>query len=97
MAETSTTSLKLDNGIKSRLEALAKSRQRTPHWLMRQAVEQYIEREERRQRAVAEIMQSYAEYQATGEYVSASDADVWLDQLEAGTVTEPPMAVSPSQ
>jgi predicted transcriptional regulator len=48
MATLSTTSLKLDSAIKERVHRLAEARRRSPHWIMREAVEQYVEREEKR-------------------------------------------------
>ena len=49
MATLSTTSLKLDSATKERVQRLALVRRRSPHWLMREAVEQYVEREEKRE------------------------------------------------
>jgi predicted transcriptional regulator len=43
------TSIKLDDELKSRVQHLAKHRQRSAHWLMLEAIEQYVEREERRE------------------------------------------------
>ena len=39
------TSVKLDAGLKSRLDRLASARQRSPHWLMREAIQRYVEGE----------------------------------------------------
>jgi predicted transcriptional regulator len=86
-----TTSLKLDAAIKTRLERLAKARQRSSHWLMRQAIEQYIEREECREQLRQDALAAWAEYQATGRHVTADEADAWLARLEAGEDTEPPL------
>jgi predicted transcriptional regulator len=41
---TSTTSLKLDRAVKERVKRIAAARRRTPHWILREAVEQYVER-----------------------------------------------------
>ena len=49
MATVSTTSLKLDSAMKERIQRLAAARRRSPHWVMREAVEQYVEREEKRE------------------------------------------------
>ena len=49
MPTASTTSLKLDLKIKRRLQRLASARRRSPHWIMREAIEQYVEREEKRE------------------------------------------------
>ncbi len=36
--------IKIDAVTKDRLKRLAEARQRTPHWLMREAITQYIDR-----------------------------------------------------
>lgn len=92
MTNRSTTSLKLDAEIKTRLQHLAQSRRRSSHWLMREAIEQYVEREERRERVRQDALAAWAEYQATGLHVTAEEADAWLAQLEAGDDGEPPAA-----
>ncbi len=85
-----TTSLKLDAETKARLQRLADARRRSAHWLMREAVEQYLEREERRERLRQDALVAWAEYQATGRHVTAEEADAWLALLEAGEDAEPP-------
>jgi predicted transcriptional regulator len=90
MANRSTTSLKLDAEIRTRLQQLAQTRRRSSHWLMREAIEQYVEREERREQLRQDALAAWAEYQATGLHVTADEADAWLAQLEAGEDVEPP-------
>lgn len=90
MATFSTTSLKLDAEIKARLQRLAEARRRTPHWLMREAIEQYVEREERHEQVRRDALAAWAEYQATGQHVTAEEADAWLARLEAGEDADPP-------
>jgi predicted transcriptional regulator len=51
---------------------------------MREAVEQYVEREEKRERLRQDALAAWAEYQTTGLHVTAQDADAWLAKLEAG-------------
>ena len=41
--------IKIDADTKERVKRLADARQRTPHWLMREAIRQYVEREEKRE------------------------------------------------
>jgi predicted transcriptional regulator len=84
MATLSTTSLKLDTAIKERVHRLASARRRSPHWVMREAVEQYVEREERLEQLRQEALAAWAEYQSTGLHVTAKEADAWLAKLEAG-------------
>lgn len=90
MAASPTTSLKLDEKTKSRLQYLADKRRRSTHWLMREAIEQYVEREEKREQFRQEALAAWVEYQATGLHVTAEEADAWLAQLEAGEDAEPP-------
>jgi predicted transcriptional regulator len=90
MANRSTTSLKLDAEIRTRLQQLAQTRRRSSHWLMREAIEQYVEREERREQLRQDALAAWAEHQTTGLHVTADEADAWLAQLEAGEDVEPP-------
>lgn len=78
--------IKIDADIKERVKRLADARQRTPHWLMREAIRQYVEREAFRQDAI----NAWNEYQATGLHVTLPEADAWLAKLEAGKDAEPP-------
>jgi predicted transcriptional regulator len=90
MASLPTTSLKLGAETKARLQKLADARRRSSHWLMREAIEQYVEREERREQFRQDALAAWAEYQATGLHVTAEEADAWLARLEAGEDAEPP-------
>lgn len=49
MAVTSTrpVAIKIDEDIKIRIKNLAEARNRTSHWLMREAIIQFVEREEK--------------------------------------------------
>lgn len=85
-----TTSLKLDAEIKARVQKLATARRRSSHWLMREAIEQYVEREERREELRRDALAAWTDYQATGQHVTAEEADSWLARLEAGEDVEPP-------
>ena len=80
----STTSLKLDSSTKERIQRLASARRRSPHWIMREAVEQYLEREEKRELLRQDALAAWTGYQATGLHITAGEADAWLAKLEAG-------------
>jgi predicted transcriptional regulator len=90
MSNPSTTSLKLDVETKERIRRLATARRRSPHWLMREAIEEYVEREERREQFRQDALAAWAHYQATGLHVTAEEADSWLAKLEAGKDAAPP-------
>ncbi len=90
MPTSSTTSIKLDLKIKERLQRLAAVRQRSPHWVMREAVEQYVEREEKREQLRRGALAAWTHYQTTGLHATAEEADAWLAKLEAGKDAAPP-------
>jgi predicted transcriptional regulator len=94
LTTSTTTSLKLDAKIKARLRRLAQARRRSSHWLMREAIEQYVEREERREQLRREAAAAWAEYQATGQHVTGAEADAWMAQLETGKPTALPSSHS---
>jgi len=82
--------IKIDPEVKARMQRLAEARHRTPHWLMREAINQYVEREEKREAFRQEGIQAWNDYQATGLHVTHEEADAWLARLEAGEDAEPP-------
>ena len=90
MPKPTTTSLKLDVNVKERVRRLATARRRSPHWLMREAIEEYVEREEKREQFRQDALAAWVNCQATGLSVSAQDADIWLAKLEAGEDAPPP-------
>ena len=84
------TSLKLDKGLKDRVQHLAGLRRRSAHWLMCEAIQQYVEREEKREAFKQDALRAWNDYQATGQYVTQEDADARLAKLEAGEDAEAP-------
>ena len=86
----STTSLKLDEATKARVQQLAAARRRSPHWVMREAIEQYLGREEKQEKLRQDALAAWSHYQATGLHLSGEEADAWLAKLEAGDDLAPP-------
>jgi predicted transcriptional regulator len=72
------TSIKLDDELKSRVQHLAEHRQRSAHWLMLEAIEQYVEREERREAFKQDTLKAWEDYQATGQHATADEVENWL-------------------
>lgn len=82
--------VKLDPLMRERMKRLADSKHRTPHWLMREAIEQYVDREEKREAFRQDGARAWEAYRTTGLHVTHVEADAWLEQLEAGNDVEPP-------
>ncbi|KVD76693.1 CopG family ribbon-helix-helix protein [Burkholderia ubonensis] len=84
------TSIKLDASLQDRVRHLAEQRRRTPHWIMREAIAQYVAREEQRESFKQEAMAAWRDFQATGLHVTHAEMDTYLAKLEAGGDVEPP-------
>ncbi len=82
--------IKIDDDTKARLKRLADARQRTPHWLMREAIAQYVEREDKREAFRQDTLKAWSEYRANGLHATADEADAWMARLEQGQDIEPP-------
>ena len=87
---TTTRGVKLDEATQQRLAALAHIRDRSPHWLMRTAIEMYLEREENYEREKAEDMERWERYQLTGKAIAHDMAASWLGNLAQGKVAPCP-------
>jgi predicted transcriptional regulator len=90
MPTPSSMSLTLDADIERRLLRLAETRQQSADVLMQEAIEQYVGREECRQRLRQDALAAWSEYQADGQHLTGDEADAWLSRLEAGEDVEPP-------
>ena len=84
------TTIKIDQDTKERVRRLAESRQRSPHWLILEAIRQYVDREEKRESFRQDGIAAWQEYQSTGLHLTLDEADAWLANLEAGDDVEPP-------
>lgn len=84
------TSIKLDADLKDRVSSLAKARRRAPHWIMREAINEYVVREETRQRWAEEARASWEHYQQTGLHITHEEVGEWLKKLAAGERAELP-------
>lgn len=85
-----TADLEIDIAIEERLRRLAAARKRPPHGLLREAIEQYVEREEANERLNEDTLAAWAAYQTAGEHITGEEADEWLKRLEAGEDVPPP-------
>jgi len=83
-AVTRPVAIKIDPEIKERVKRLADARHRTPHWLMREAINQYVEREEKREAFRQDTLNAWEEYRTTGLHATAEEVDAWLASWGTG-------------
>jgi predicted transcriptional regulator len=76
---TRPVSLKLEQSDHDRLKMLADSKQRKPHFLMKEAIRQYLDREEARESFKQEALASWKKYKETGSHLTGDEVDTWLD------------------
>jgi predicted transcriptional regulator len=85
---TTTVGVKLDEETRDRLKKLGAARQRSAHWLMREAIRKYLDEEEMIESRNREADAAWEEYQRTGQVVSHEKVMEWLDTW--GTDQESP-------
>ena len=82
--------IKIDEDTKARIKRLAAVRHRSSHWVMREAITQYVNREEQREAFRQDTIKAWEDFRLTGLHVTAEEADAWLAELEQGKDIEPP-------
>lgn len=87
---TSATSIKLDEDLKGRIRQLAETRKRSPHWIMREAISEYVAREEKREALRQETLQAWDEVRETGLHATAEEVDKWLESWGSDAETPAP-------
>lgn len=71
--------VKLDEETYNRLKVLGEARRRSPHWLMREAIQQFLQREEEAEDLRRDTLERWARYEATGKSVSHEEVEAWLE------------------
>jgi len=84
------TSVKLDDDLKSRIQHLADVRHRSAHWIMREAIRDYVEREEARESFKQEALASWTAYKETGRHLTGREVRDWLNAWGTDKETEIP-------
>lgn len=70
--------VKLDDSERERIKVLAAAKKRTPHYLMKEAIQNYLEQEEAEQRFIAAAKQSFEDYKKTGEHITLDEFSAWV-------------------
>lgn len=80
----------IDPEIRDRLRRLADARNRSEQGLVRDAIAEYLEREESRSAFHQDAIAAWSEYRSNGLHATDAEADAWLARLESGDDIEPP-------
>ncbi len=76
---TTAVAIKIDQKTKERYKNLAQIKDRSPHWMMREAINQYVDKEEKRESFRQDAVNSWNEYQETGLHVTGDEVIKWLN------------------
>ncbi len=72
----------LDDADLDRIASLAAAKKRTPHYLMKEAILEYLQKEEARQNFIAAAESSFVHYKETGLHITLDEFDSWVDQVQ---------------
>ena len=81
-ARTGSVTIKLDAADRNRIESLASAKKRTPHYLMKEAILDYVKKEEARQNFIAAAQSSFEHYKETGLHISLDELSAWVEQVQ---------------
>jgi len=87
---TQPMAVKLDPEMKERLLRLAAAKRRSPHWIMKEALREYTEKEELAENLRQETLKRWEIYKITGESVDNESVMAWLDTWGSEHETESP-------
>ena len=76
-----TVGVKLDGKTRERLKKLGDTRQRSTHWLMKEAITRFLETEERYEREKAEDLARWERFVDTGAAIPHEEAKTRLKAL----------------
>lgn len=78
---TPPVALRLNEDTQTRLKALGNRRDRSPHYLMKEAVERYLTTEEAAEAERALMKERWGKYELTGEVVDHKMVKSWASSL----------------
>ena len=85
-----TTSIKLDARTRSRVQRLAALRRHSPHWVMKEAISAYLEREEAKEALRREAWEAWEDYKTTGLHCTNEEMCAWLESWGTDNELPPP-------
>jgi len=89
--QKSPIAIKLPENERERLGRLAEIKKRSPHWLAKEAISQYLDREEAIEHFKRETVARWEEYRQTGKTVSNDVVMDWLDSWGTDKESKPPV------
>ena len=79
---TGSVTIKLSDTDRDRIASLATAKKRTPHYLMKEAILDYVKKEEVRQNFIAAAESSFEHYKETGLHITLDEFSAWVDRVQ---------------
>jgi len=79
---TGSVTIKLDDADRDSIASLATAKKRTPHYLMKEAILEYVKKEEARQNFIAAAESSFEHYKETGLHITLDEFSHWVDEVQ---------------
>jgi len=79
---TGSVTIKLDAADRDRLATLATAKKRTPHYIMKEAILDYVNKEEARQSFIKVAETSFEHYKETGLHITLDEFSTWVDEVQ---------------
>jgi predicted transcriptional regulator len=80
---TANVTVKLEESDRERIKSLAAVKKRTPHYIMREAIQKYLEAEELELRFINAAEDSLAEYKLNGLHITLEEFSEWAAKLKS--------------
>ena len=88
---TKSVGIKLDKEIQARLKALGERCERSPHWLMKKAICEFLDRMETEEKERQLLINRWNRYQETGDSISHEAVTKWLNTWGTDEESECPL------
>lgn len=82
--------VKLPPELKERIQRIGEIKHRSAHWIMKEAIQQYVEREESAEQFKRETIEAWEEYQRDGQHITHNEMTSWLSTWGTENETECP-------
>ncbi len=86
----SLVNLMVPDDVKERFESLARVTNKSPQWLMIDALKAYLTTKEKRSHLIQEAIESSDHYDQTGLHITAEECLAWIDTWGTEQEKEPP-------
>ena len=83
--------VKLEASDRQRLATIASAKNRSTHFVMKEAIQMYLAREEAEQEQIQRAVRSLAHYEETGLHVTLEELNTWVKAIAIDPKTPMPI------